>query len=86
MHKNTKLTPHLRREIYSVWLSNNKKDSLRTFARKYHVDKNIIKKVLVRGKLGDFTVHDSTNHRYRRIEYGLKRLQASEIKARIKLK
>lgn len=83
MHKNTKLTPSVRREIYTTWLNNNKKDSLRCLAKIYHVDKNIIKKVLIRGRMGDFTVHDSTNHRYRRIEYGLRRLASEEKKAKI---
>ena len=50
------------------------------------MDKNIIKKILVRGKLGDFTVHDSTNHRYRRIEYGLKRLCISETRVKERLR
>jgi len=76
MHKNTKLTPTLRREIYKVWL--NQKHSLRYLAEQYHVDKNIIKTVLIRGKMGDFTVHDSINHRYRTIEYGLRRLSKTE--------
>ncbi len=76
MHKNTKLTPSLRRGIYLKWAKGN--DSLRKLALQYHVDKNIIKTILVRGKIGDFTVHDSTNHRFRTIEYGLKRLAFAE--------
>jgi transposase InsO family protein len=76
MHKNTKLTPTLRRDIYDLWIARGL--SLREIARRYHVDKNIIGTVLTRGKLGDFTVHDSANHRYRRIEYGIKRLAAAE--------
>lgn len=78
MHKNTKLTPTLRREIYQIW--ENRKYSFRDLAKNYHVDKNIISKVIVRGKLGDFSVHDSTNHRYRKLEYGLKRLSVTEQK------
>lgn len=78
MHKNTKLTPTLRREVYQEWT--RKTHSLRKLAIKYHVDKNIIKTTVVRGRLGDFTVHDSTNHRYRTIEYGLKRLSRTELK------
>jgi transposase InsO family protein len=86
MHKNTKITPSVRREIYSLWLNNNKKGSLRSYAESYHVDKNVIKTVLVRGRLGDFTVHDSANHRYRRIEYGIKRLAAAERMVTLRLK
>jgi len=76
MHKNTKLTPSLRRDIYQKWSRGS--ISLRVLAKQYHVDKNIIKTVALRGKIGDFTVHDSTNHRYRTIEYGLKRLSYVE--------
>ena len=83
MHKNTKLTPSLRREIYQIWQNNN--HSFRQLAKQYHVDKNIICKVIVRGKLGDFSVHDSTNHRYRTIEYGLKRLSVIERKLTVKI-
>jgi transposase InsO family protein len=72
MHKNTKLTPTLRREVYQLW--QNGKYSFRHLASNYHVDKNVISKVVLRGKLGDFSVHDSTNHRYRTLEYGLKRI------------
>ena len=76
MHKNTKLTPNLRRDIYRSWSKGY--SSLRSLALQYHVDKNIIKIVILRGKIGDFTIHDSTNHRYRTIEYGLRRLAYTE--------
>lgn len=51
---------------------------MRSLAKSYHVDKNIISTALKRGRMGDFSVHDSTNHRYRTIEYGLKRLAKTE--------
>lgn len=69
MHKHTKLTPVMRREVYARWI---KGDSQRFLADEYHVDKRIIGRIIVRARLGDFSVHDSTNHRYRTIEYGLK--------------
>lgn len=72
MHKYTKLTPTLRREIYAKWCAG--RASFRRLGQQYHVDKNIIAVAIRRGRLGDFSVHDSTNHRYRTIEYGLKRL------------
>ena len=72
MHKYTKLTPTLRREVYAKWCGGNY--SFRTLGTQYHVDKNIIALAIRRGRLGDFSVHDSTNHRFRTIEYGLKRL------------
>lgn len=76
MHKHTKLTPSLRREVYKAWLD-SKRNVLR-LAKSYHVDRNVIYRIIKRGRLGDFTVHDSTNHRFRTIEYGLKRLSKTE--------
>jgi len=78
MHKNTKLTPVMRREVYEKWSSGEW--SQRKLADEYHVDKRIIKTVVVRGRMRDFSVHDSTNERYRTIEYGLKRLLKTEVK------
>lgn len=72
MHKHTKLTPTLRKEVYAMWSTG--RHSFRSLARSYHVDKNVIGKAVLRGRLGDFSVHDSTNRRYRTIEYGLRRL------------
>lgn len=83
MHKNTKLTPTLRRDIYNLWVK--RIHSLRKLGKTYHVDKNIIKTVIVRGRLGDFSVHDSTNHRFRSIEYGLKRLSVTERVLAVKI-
>lgn len=72
MHKYTKLTPTLRKEVYAKWCSG--KVSFRRLGQQYHVDKNVIAIAIRRGRLGDFSVHDSTNYRFRTIEYGLKRL------------
>lgn len=76
MHKHTKLPPNMRREVYHRWCTG--KYSLRELGRRYHVDKNVIHLILLRGRLGDFSVHDSTNKRYRTIEYGLRRLSKAE--------
>ncbi len=76
MHKHTKLTPSTRREIYGIWRHGH--FSTRQLARTYHVDKQVIRRVLVRGRIGDFSVHDSANRRYRTVEYGLKRLLITE--------
>ncbi|PLX27036.1 IS481 family transposase [Candidatus Parcubacteria bacterium] len=83
MHKNTKLTPTLRREVYQQWEKGQY--SFRKLAINYHVDKNVISKVILRGRLGDFSVHDSKNHRFRSLEFGLKRLSYVENKLSIKL-
>lgn len=77
MHKHTKVPPALRREVYTRWI---KGQSQRSLADEYHVDKKIIGRIVVRGRLGDFSVHDSTNMRYRTIEYGLKRVLKTEQK------
>lgn len=66
----------MRQEVYERWC--HTRESTRSLGNRYHVDKNIIHKVLVRGRLGDFTVHDSTNRRYRTMEYGLRRLAKTE--------
>lgn len=79
MHKNTKLPEALRREVYRRWVTGQ---SQRSLADEYHVDKKIIGRVVVRGRLQDFSVHDSTNERYRTIEYGLKKLMKTEQRLR----
>lgn len=76
MHKHTKLPPILRREVYDRWCRTHQ--SIRSLSSIYRVDRNIIRKVLLRGRLGDFSVHDSTNQRYRTIEFGLRRLSRTE--------
>ena len=62
MHRNTKLTERLREEVYRVWEKGE--HSMRGLAREYHVDKKIIQRIIARGKEGDFSVRNSTNHRY----------------------
>jgi transposase InsO family protein len=76
MHKSTKLTPVTRREIYLSWCAT--RTTQRQLAVRYRVDKRVIGKILMRGRLGDFSVHDSTNKRYRTLEYGLRRLAETE--------
>jgi transposase InsO family protein len=75
MHKNTKLPEVMRREVYNRWVRGQ---TQRALADEYHVDKRVIGRIVVRGRLGDFRVHDSTNERYRTVEYGLKRLLKTE--------
>jgi transposase InsO family protein len=77
MHKHTKVPPTLRKEVYHRWIEGQ---SQRSLADEYHVDKKIIKRIVVRGRQKDFSVHDSTNQRYRTIEYGLKRLMKTETR------
>ena len=62
MHKNTKITPVMRKEIFKQWQTGSY--SHRKLASLYHVDKRVIGRIIQRGKLGDFSVHTSVNHRY----------------------
>lgn len=66
MHQNTKLTPVFRKEIYEKWCKGKGEFSLRVLAAEYHVDKRVIARVIERGSRGDFSVHNSTNIRYRK--------------------
>lgn len=62
MHKNTKLTPVVRKEIFMRW---EKGDiSQRALAVEYHVDKRVIGRIVERGRTGDFSVHTSVNIRF----------------------
>ena len=62
MHRNTKLTEPLRKEVFKKWKAGDY--SIRGLAREYHVDKKVIQRVIERGKEGDFSVRRSINHRY----------------------
>lgn len=64
MHKNTKLTPVIRKEVYKKWRTGEY--SLRQLGLAYHVDKKVISRIIERGKKGDFSVHDSTNKRFQK--------------------
>jgi transposase InsO family protein len=59
--------------------------SIRSLAESYHVDKVVIQRIVERGRRQDFSVHDSTNERYRTVEYGLKRLAKTEVKVQTRL-
>ena len=67
MHKLTKLTPLIRKEIYTKYKKKmmstkwkNKEAYLSELASYYRVHENTIRKIIKRGKIGDFTVHKST--------------------------
>lgn len=83
MHKSTKVTPVLRKEVYERYCRGD--GSIRLLAEAYHVDKVVIGRIVTRGRRADFSVHDSTNHRYRTVEYGLKRLAKTEARIQAKL-
>lgn len=82
MHKNTKLTPLSRKEIYKLW--GNAK-SVSDLATSFHVTRKIIYKIIERGHVGDFSVHKSTNNRFRNIKFGLKKILKAEKRANLML-
>lgn len=84
MHKNTKLTPVLRKEIWEKYQTNQ--FTIAELARQYHVSRPTLYKVIERAKQSEFAPRKSTNKRYLSIKYGLKRLAKVEAKIERKLK
>lgn len=75
LHKNTKLTPFQRQEIRRLYCNWAKVSHL---AKQFNVSRPTIYKVIKRARNNDFTIHKSTNHRYRTIYYGFIRLAKIE--------
>jgi len=84
IHKKTRLTPFQRQEIYKSYYEDNKKVS--ALAEEYHVSRPTIYKILRRGRNKDFTIHRSTNKRFRCLPYGIKRLAKIEAELEAKRK
>ena len=82
MHKNTKLLPYQRREIFRRWKMGTKVTHL---AREYKVTRQTIYDTLLDGKLGIFINRSSMNERYRTLCWGLKRLEKTYRKISQKL-
>ena len=76
IHKKTRLTPHQRKEIYRQYYQDSRR--LTDLAREYHVSRPTIYKIIQRGRDRDFSIHKSTNKRYRCVKYGLRRLAKIE--------
>ncbi len=75
MHKNTKLLPHMRRELHRRWIEG---DSITELARHYRVSRATVYRTVKKAKIEVFINLPSMNYRYRRIEYGLNRLNRVE--------
>lgn len=75
MHKNTRLLPYQRREVYRRWKLGEKVTALAT---QFLVSRETIYEVLRRGKLGIFENRRSINERYRTVYYGLRTLSETE--------
>lgn len=82
MHKNTKLLPYQRREVYRRWCQG---DRVTVLAAQYGVTRKTLYEVFKKAKLGVFENVSSKNMRYRTIEYGLKRLASVERRNQKKL-
>ena len=84
IHKKTRLTPFQRQAIYHAYYKENL--TVSGLARAYNVSRPTIYKIVRRGRLKDFSVHDSTNKRYRCLKYGMRRLAKVEkaIEERLK--
>ena len=84
IHKRTRLTPLQRQEIYKRHYT----DKVRVIdlSHEYHVSRPTIYKIFQRGRLRDFSIHRSTNARFRCLKYGLRRLAKIEKTIEEKLK
>jgi len=84
IHKKTRLTQHQRKEICDAYNKQNRR--VCDLAREYHVTRPTIYKIIHRGRLKDYSVHNSTNQRYRCLKYGIRRLAKveKEIEERLK--
>ena len=84
MHKRIRLTPLDRREIWRLYQTRQWKVTV--LAQHYRVSRPTIYNVLKKARLQQFTPSNSTNNRYKTIQFGLKRLAKveAEIQARLK--
>ena len=77
IHSKTRLTPFQREEIWSKYCERWK---VRELAIKYNVSKPTIYKILKQARIKVFRTKNSTNERYRSLQYWLKRLAKIEQK------
>jgi transposase InsO family protein len=77
MHKNTRLLPYQRREIYRRWCHGEKVTDL---AKQFSVSRECLYRVFRKAKLGVFENFTSINKRYKKAYYGLRRLSKTETR------
>lgn len=82
MHKNSRLLPYQKREIFRRWKQGEKVTRL---ARRFLVSRTTVYKVLKDAKLGIFCQRSSMNARYRTAYFGLRHLAKTERKLAAKL-
>ena len=79
LHKRTRLTPLQRKALAQDYHHHKLRKA--DLCRKVRVSYPTAYKILKRARYGDYATHRSTNHGYRVLEYGLKRLDKIELKA-----
>lgn len=84
MHKRVRLTPLDREEIWRLYQGRQWK--VTHLAEHYRVSRPTIYSALKKARLQQFAPSDSTNARYRSIQYGLKRLAKIELSIQARLK
>ena len=84
MHKRTRLTPLDREEIWRLYQTRQWK--VTHLAEHYRVSSPTIYSALKKARLRQFAPSDSTNTRYRSLQYGLKRLAKVEASIQTRLK
>lgn len=76
IHKNTRLTSIQRRQLSSDYYKNHIR--VCDLCRKYQITAPTVYKILRCSKNNDYSIHKSTNKRYRCLQYGIKRLSKVE--------
>ena len=84
IHKRTRLAPMQREAVFHRYIEDNA--TVADLAREYHVSRPTIYKIINRGRMKDFSIHRSTNSRFRTLKYGLRRLAKIEKSVEERLK
>lgn len=84
IHKRARLTPLQRKEVWHKY--HNEHIRICDLVRQYSVTSPTIYKILHQGRNHDFSLHKSTNKRFRCLEYGIKRLAKVERELEERLK
>lgn len=82
MHKNTKLLPYERKDIFRRWGMGTR---ITVLAKEYKVTRQTIYDTVKDARLGIFHNRSSMNQRYRNIYYGLRRLAKVQAKLQEKI-
>ena len=84
IHKKSRLTPIQREELYKLYKNDNRR--VCDLSKEFRVSRPTVYKIVRHGHQHDFSIHKSTNVRYRCLKYGLKRLSKIEKRIEDKLR